>query len=68
MKHYRVNKVVAPDGPVLKKKDILAADDQQAMDRAAADEDCPICDVWHAGTKVGSITDPGELEGSHPQL
>ena len=55
MKHYRVNKVAKPDGLVLKKKDILAANDRQAMKAAAADEDCPICDVYQAGTKVGSV-------------
>lgn len=55
MHHYRVNKVVAPDGPVLKKKDILARDDAEALRRASADEDCPICDVYHQGSKIGSI-------------
>ena len=56
MKHYRVNKVTRPDGEVLKRKDILAADDGQALARAASDEDCPVCEVLHAGKKVGSIT------------
>lgn len=55
MKHYRVNKVARPDGIVLKKKDILAADDREAIRRAAADDDCPICDVYRGGTKIGSI-------------
>jgi hypothetical protein len=56
MKHYRLNKVAEPDGPVLKKKDILAADDREALNRAAEDNDCPICDVYRSGAKVGSIT------------
>lgn len=56
MKHYRVNKVAKPGGEILKKKDILAASDREAMNRAAADEDCPICDVYQSGAKVGSIT------------
>jgi hypothetical protein len=56
MRHYRVNKVVEPDGEILKKKDILASDDLQAMSRAAEDEDCPTCDVYHSGSKIGSIT------------
>jgi hypothetical protein len=56
MKHYRVNKVTKPDGMVLKRKDILAQDDRQALARAADDEDCPVCDVLHAGKKVGTIT------------
>jgi hypothetical protein len=51
-----VNKVVEPDGPVLKRKDILAADDREAINRAADDEDCPTCDVYRSGSKIGSIT------------
>ncbi len=56
MKHYRVNKLTKPGGAVVKRKDILAGNDRQAVARAEADEDCPVCDVWHAGQKVGSIT------------
>jgi hypothetical protein len=56
MKHYRVNKLTTPGGEIVKKKDILANNDQQALDRAEKDDDCPVCDVWHAGEKVGSIT------------
>ena len=56
MRHYRVNKVVKPGGDVLKKKDILASDDKDAMSRAAADDDCPTCDVFRSGLKIGSIT------------
>jgi hypothetical protein len=56
MKHYRVNKVAKPDGKVLKRKDILANNTDQAMARAESDPDCPVCDVWHAGEKVGSVT------------
>ena len=55
MKHYRVNKLDAPGGEIVKRKDVLANDDKQAMATAAADDDCPICDVWHAGEKIGSI-------------
>ena len=56
MKHYRVNKLAKPGGVVVKKKDILASNDKQAMDAAERDDDCPVCDVWHAGAKVGSVT------------
>jgi hypothetical protein len=56
VQHYRVNKVAAPGGEVLKKKDILAAHDREALRRAAADEDCPTCDVYRTGVKIGSIT------------
>jgi hypothetical protein len=56
MKHYRVNKVDKPGGEVLKKKDILAADDREALNRAGADDDCPTCDVFQSGSRIGSIT------------
>jgi hypothetical protein len=56
MRHYRVNKVTEPGGEVLKRKDILASDDAQAIERAGEDEDCPVCDVWRDGKPIGSIT------------
>jgi hypothetical protein len=55
MKHYRVNKLTKAGGVVVKKKDILAADDKDAIATAARDDDCPVCDVWRAGAKVGSV-------------
>ncbi len=55
MKHYRINKVAKPGGPILKAKDILAASDQQAVARAEGDDDCPVCEVYHAGQKVGAV-------------
>ncbi len=55
MKHYRVNKVTKPGGSILKSKDILARDDKDAVRTAREDDDCPICDVFRAGVKVGSI-------------
>ena len=55
MKHYRVNKLASPGGPVIKKKDILASSDRQAVQHAAESADCPICDVLRDGEKVGSI-------------
>ena len=55
MKHYRINKVATPGGKVLKKKDILAKDDRQAVERARADDDCPVCEVWQSGEQVGSV-------------
>lgn len=55
MKLYRVNKLATPDGPVIKKKDVLAADDRQAIADARASDDCPICDVLANGEKIGSI-------------
>lgn len=56
MRHYRVNKLARAGGEVVKRKDILAGDDREAVARVADDPDCPICDVWRDGEKVGSIT------------
>jgi hypothetical protein len=55
MKHYRVNKLAKPGGAIVKKKDILAASDQQAIQAAREDDDCPVCEVLHGGQKIGSI-------------
>jgi hypothetical protein len=55
MDHYRINKVRGRDREVVKKKDILARDHRAALSAAAADPDCPVCDVWHAGRKIGSV-------------
>jgi len=55
MKHYRVNKLAKPDGVVVKAKDILANNDRQAVESAREDQDCPVCDVWREGNKVGSV-------------
>lgn len=57
MKHYRVNKVAKPNGAVVKAKDILATNHKEAVETARDDDDCPVCEVWHAGQKVGSILD-----------
>ena len=56
MKHYRINKLTRPGGLVIKKKDVLAASDSQAIRDAADSDDCPVCDVFRDGEKVGSIT------------
>jgi hypothetical protein len=55
MRHYRVNKLAKAGGAVVKRKDILADNDRQAVARVADDPDCPICDVFRDGQKVGSI-------------
>ena len=59
MKHYRINKVANPGGRTLKAKDILAAGDEQAVARAEDDDDCPVCEIYHAGKKVGAVLDSG---------
>ena len=56
MKLYRINKLAAVDGKVIKKSDILANNDRQAIQAAEERDDCPICDVWSAGEKIGSVT------------
>lgn len=56
MKLYLIAKVTRLGGIILKKKDILAASDKEAMDRAAQSEDCPVCEVLKDGKQIGSIT------------
>ena len=55
MKLYRIDKLAKPKGAVIKTKHVLANNDRQAVDDAAASDDCPICDVSRDGKKVGSI-------------
>lgn len=55
MKLYRINKVTKPGGVVLKKKDVLAVSDRDAVRKAADSEDCPVCEVLKDGQQVGSI-------------
>jgi hypothetical protein len=56
MRHYRVNKLATAGGAVVKRKDILAKDDREAVARVENDGDCPICDVWRDGQKIHSVT------------
>jgi hypothetical protein len=56
VRHYRVNKLTKPDGVIVKRKDILAESDRQAVETARSDSDCPVCEVLQAGRKVASIT------------
>ncbi len=55
VKHYRLNKLAKRDGVIVKTKDVLANSDREAVQAAKDDPDCPVCDVLHAGQKVGSI-------------
>ena len=55
MKLYRINKVTALGGSVLKKKDVLAASDRQAIEQARESEDCPICEVLSDGRQIGAV-------------
>lgn len=55
MKHYRIEKVARPGGAVLKKKDILADSDREAIGRAERSADCPICDVRKDGQIIGTV-------------
>ena len=55
MKLYRINKVTRPGGHVVKKIDVLAETDQEAVAKAADSRDCPVCEVLKDGRQVGSI-------------
>ena len=55
VKHYRIEKIAHAGGPVLKKKDILAGSDREAIDRAENSADCPICDVRKDGRVIGTV-------------
>ena len=55
MKLYRINKVAKPGGVVLKRKDVLAASDTEALHRAKESPDCPVCEVLRDGQAIGSV-------------
>ena len=55
MKLYRINKLAKRGGAVIKKKDILARSDKDAVEQASDSPDCPICDVLRDGEQIGSI-------------
>ena len=55
MKHYRINKLAKPGGEIIKKKDVLAPSDKQAVQDAAESDDCPVCDVLRDGQVVGVV-------------
>ena len=55
MKLYRINKVSKPGGMVLKKRDVLAVSDTDAVQKAVESPDCPVCDVLKDGQHVASV-------------
>ena len=55
MKLYRINKLSRLGGVLLKKKDVLAASDREAIERAKESPDCPVCEVLRDGQEIGSI-------------
>ena len=55
VKLYRINKVTKPGGAILKKKDVLATSDKEALQRAKDSPDCPICEVLRDGKSVGPV-------------
>lgn len=57
MKHYRVYKLSEPSGRIVKGKDLMADNDGAAMEKAEADPDCPVCEVWQGTKIVGSVQD-----------
>jgi hypothetical protein len=63
---YRINKVTEPGGVVLKKHDVLASSDGEALKRAEESADCPVCDVLRDGEHIGSIVDDETREDPEP--
>lgn len=55
MRLYRVNKLASIGGTIIKKINILASSDRQAVKTAEQDLDCPVCDVLRDGEKVGEV-------------
>ena len=55
MRHHRINKLSRDGGAIVKKKDVLARSDREAIKAAADSGDCPVCDVLRDGEKVGSV-------------
>jgi hypothetical protein len=55
MRLYRINKLARPGGEIIKRKDVLASSDREAVQHAADSNDCPICDVLRDGQRVGAI-------------
>lgn len=56
MRLYRINKVEKVGGRILRKKDVLAASDRQALATAEESPDCPICEVLRDGQPIGAVT------------
>jgi hypothetical protein len=52
---YRINKVEEPGGAPIKKRDVLAKNDAEAVQRAEDSDDCPVCDVLRDGEVIGSV-------------
>jgi hypothetical protein len=55
MRLYRINKVTSLGGSVIKKRDVLANSDGEAMGTARDSIDCPICEVLRDGKPVGVV-------------
>ena len=55
MKLYRINKLTKVGGAIVKKRDVLAASDKEAVQRAEESADCPVCEVLRDGKPVGSV-------------
>ena len=55
MRLYRVNKLARAGGIIIKKMNILASSDRQAVKTAEEDLDCPVCDVLRDGEKIGEV-------------
>ena len=55
MRLYRINKVEELGGAPIKKRDVLARNDAEAVQRAEDSEDCPVCEVLRDGNVIGTV-------------
>ena len=55
MRLYRINKVSTVGGNVIKKRDVLASNDREAVETAKQSADCPVCEVLRDGRPVGVV-------------
>ena len=55
MRHYRINKLATAGGPIVEKKDVLAANDQRVVADAVDSGECPVCDVLRDGEVIAEI-------------
>jgi hypothetical protein len=55
VKHYRVYKLSEPKGRIVNGKDLYAAHDDDALQKAEQDDECPVCEIWQGPNKVGAV-------------
>ena len=55
MQHYRLYKLSDATGRITTGKDLFARNDDDAVEQAEQDDDCPTCEVWRGATQVASV-------------